>query len=219
MTHFATAMKSIILSWLITIVLGSTLVSAQDFAAGAKPFCEPSPDGKWLFEAIWSGGSAFLGSGYLSDIKEIATGRKAFEDAKSAKDEILPVRMSVAWSPDSRYARIYYYYGRVVSGDVILALDHGKWVEVDLPKLGHPRHMIHPRDRGQWIAGADIQVECGDWGEHDTITVTDSMKATMVDANGQKHEITSTRERIVQFTGTTARTISTSVPQYDDSGE
>jgi len=199
-------------------VLGSTLVSAQDFAAGAKPFCEPSPDGKWLFEAIWSGGSAF-GSGYLSDIKEIATGRKAFEDAKSAKDEILPVRMSVAWSPDSRYARIYYYYGRVVSGDVILALDHGKWVEVDLPKPGHPRHMIHPRDRGQWIAGADIQVECGEWGQHDTITVTDSMKATMEDANGQKHQITSTRERVVQFTGTTARTISTSDPQYEDSGE
>ncbi len=153
-THFATAMKGIILSWLITIVLGPTLVYAQDFAAGAKPFSEPSPDGKWLFEAIWSGGSAF-GSGYLSDIKEIATGRQAFEDAKSAKDEILPVRMSVAWSLDSRYARIYYYYGRVVSGDVILALFRGKWVAVDLPKPGHPRHMIHPRDRGQWIAGAD----------------------------------------------------------------
>jgi hypothetical protein len=180
-----------IASWLITLVLAPTLALGQDFAAGEKPFSEPSPDGKWLFEAVWSGGLAF-GSGYLSDIKEITTGRKAFEDGKSAKNEILPVRMSIAWSPDSRYARVFYYYGRVVSGDVFLALDHGKWEEIDLPKPGHPRHMIHPQDRGKWIAGADIHVECGDWGEHDTITLTDTMKATMIDANGQKHNITST---------------------------
>jgi hypothetical protein len=204
-------------SWLITLALAPTLAFGQGFAAGEKPFSEPSPDGKWLFEAVWSGESAF-GSGYLSDIKEIATGRKAFEDGKSAKDEILPVRMSIAWSSDSRYARVFYYYGRVVSGDMILALDHGKWEEVDLPKPGHPRHMIHPQDRGQWIAGADIHVDCGDWADHDTITLTDTMEATMVDANGQKHKITSTRERVVQFSGTTARTISTSDPQYENSG-
>jgi hypothetical protein len=209
--------NSKIASWLITLVLAPTLALGQDFAAGEKPFSEPSPDGKWLFEAVWSGGLAF-GSGYLSDIKEIATGRKAFEDGKSAKDAILPVRMSIAWSPDSRYARVFYYYGRVVSGDVILALDHGKWEAVDLPKPGHPRHMIHPKDRGGWIAGEDIHVECGDWGEHDTITLTDTMKATMIDANGQKHNITSTRERVVKFSGATARTISASDPQYEDSG-
>jgi hypothetical protein len=217
-THFATAVKGIIAGWLITIVLCPTLASGLDFAAGEKPFSEPSPDGKWLFEASWSGGPTF-GSGYLSDIKEIATGRKAFEDGKPDKAEILPVRMSIAWSPDSRYAKVFYYYGRIVSGDVILALDHGKWVEVDLPQPGHPRHMIHPHDRGQWIAGSDIQVECGDWDDHDTITLIDTMKATMIDVNGQKHNITSTRERVVQFSGTIARTISTSDPQYENSGE
>jgi len=201
--------------WLTTLALISTVASGLDFAAGRQPFSQSSPDGKWLFEAAWFGESAF-GSGYLSDIKEIATGRTTFEDGKPAQGEILPVRMSVAWSPDSRYARIYYYYGRVVSGDVILALNHGKWVGVDLPKPGHPRGMIHPKDRGQWIAGADIHVECGDWGDHDTITLTDTMEATMIDANGQKHMITSTRERVVQFFGTNVRTISTSEPQYDD---
>ena len=215
--YFTIAVKSMFAGWLVILVLGSTLSFGQDFAAGKHPFSELSPDGKWLFAAVWFGGEAF-GSGYLSNIKEIATGRTAFEDGKPDKEEILPARMSIAWSPDSRYVRIYYYYGRVVSGDVILALDHGKWAEVDLPKPGHPRHMIHPQDRGQWIAGADIHVECGDWGDHNTITLTDTMEATMIDAKGQKHKITSTRERIVQFSGTTARTISTSDPQYEDSG-
>jgi hypothetical protein len=216
-TYFATAVKGIIASWLIMLVLGPTLAFAQDFAAGEKPFRESSPDGKWLFEAAWFGGSVF-GSGYLSDIRDIVTGRTAFADGKPEKGEVLPARMSISWSPDSRYAKVYYYYGRVVSGDVILALDRGKWEEVDLPKPGHPRHMIHPKDRGQWIAGEDIHVECGEWGDHDTIALTDTMKATMIDANGHKRNITSTRERVVQFSEATARTISTSDPKYEDSG-
>jgi len=206
-----------IITWLVLLALGTSQVSGQDFAAGEQPCSKPSPDGKWLFEAAWFGGPTF-GSGYLSDIKEVATGRAAFEDRKPDKDEILPARMAIDWSPDSHYIKINYYYGRLVYGDVIMALDHGKWVGVDLPKPGHPRHMILPRDRGRWIDGADIHVDCGDWGDHDTITLTDTMKAVMIDANGQKQKITSTRERVIKLSGTTARTISMTDPQYEDSG-
>jgi hypothetical protein len=114
-------------------IVGLGFISGHDLAAGERPFSKLSPDSAWVFEANWFGGST-AGSGYLSDIKEVATGRTAFADKKPHKDEILPVRISIEWSPDSRSVRIHSRYGRAVSDDVTLVLDHGKWVETDLPK-------------------------------------------------------------------------------------
>jgi hypothetical protein len=189
--------------------------AADEFAAGEKPFSKASPDGQWLFEANWDGGGN-CGGGYLCDIKEITTSHVGFADEKPkpGENEGLPHRMFIAWSSDSRYIVVNYYYGRAIFGGVLLALDGQRWVGVRLPDPGHPRHMIHPKDRGRWTGGAEILVSLGPWGDSHTLTATDSMRATMTNSDGTTQEIESTRNRIIQITGTKAKVIETDDPQY-----
>lgn len=200
---------------LLVLLFSLPTARALDFAAGEKPFSEASPDGKWLFEANWCGGH-YIHGGYLSDIKEVITSRVAFADEKprDLDHELLPQRMFIQWSPDSRYIIVTYYYGRIVSGDVLLALNKGHWVGVSIPGPGHPRHMIHPKDRGPWIDGSEIKVTLGPWGDKDTLTETDTMDATLLAGDGSKDKIESTRDRIIQLTGTKAKVIETGDPTY-----
>jgi hypothetical protein len=189
--------------------------AADDFAAGEKPFSQTSPDGKWLFEANWFGGDTYEG-GYLCDIKEVATGHVGFADEKPkpGDNDALPHRMFMAWSPDSRYIIVNYYYGRAMFGGVLLALEGKRWVGVDLPNPGHPRHMIHPKDRGRWTGGDEILSSLGPWSDNDTLTATDTMRATMTNSDGTTQEIESDRTRILQITGKKAKVIETSDPEY-----
>jgi hypothetical protein len=201
------------LSFLLVGALGAR--ADDDFAAGEKPFSQASPDGKWLFEANWYGGDTSSG-GYLSDIKEVATGHVAFADEKpkAGENDVLPRRMFIAWSPDSRYIIVNYYYGRALFGGVVLALDGQRWIGVNLPNLGHPRHMIHPKDRGRWTAGGEILVSLGPWGDNHTLTATDTMRATMTNSDGSSQEIESERTRTLQINGTKAKVIATTDPEY-----
>jgi hypothetical protein len=200
---------------LLLILVGAFAARAQDFAAGEKPFSQASPDGKWLFEANWYGGDTY-GGGYLGDIKEVATGHVGFADEKpkAGENDTLPRQINVAWSPDSHYIVVNYYYGRMVSGGVLLALEGQRWVHVKLPDPGHPRHMIHPKDRGRWTAGGEILVNLGPWSDNHTLTASDTMHATMTNSDGSTQEIESDRTRTLQITGTKVKVIETSDPEY-----
>jgi hypothetical protein len=203
--------------WLAQFLMlaGASAAHALGFAAGEKPFSQASPDGKWLFEANWYGDDNYDG-GYLSDIKEVATGRIAFADEKpkANENEVLAHRMFIAWSPDSRYIAVNYYYGRALSGGVLLAIEGKRWIGVDLPDPGHPRHMIHPKDRGRWTGGAEILISLGPWDDGHTLTATDTMRAQMTNSDGSTQEIESERTRIIQITGRKTKVIETGDPEY-----
>jgi hypothetical protein len=190
---------------------------------------ETSPDNKWLVHAHWFGGDpGSYDEGYLWQLENIRTKKVYFARSGPAKDEVLPHRFNVLWSPDSRYVAINFYYGRVAFDFIVITL------LTDTPdgptglSRAKESSLIKPEDRKRWNGDGVTCSTALSWHPAEiqgSGPATDTLEAGFTllggaglkdEKTGQINKIEPGRNQLIQFTGLTAKIIRDDPPEYDE---
>jgi len=183
----------------------------------------PSPDGKWRIQARWIN-SGTAQEGYSWTLTNTKTG-KVFFTEKPTPDEIFPRRFNALWSPDSRYAALNVYYGRVAYEAVVIRTADTPEEINPLPsdaKAPLEQSLLRREDLPLWDGSGDALTSAENWLDGSTLVLTVAMKTRIKDkVSGHAASLDIEWHKTVKFDGAKPRVIDGTCDTYDkeDAGD
>ncbi len=177
----------------------------------------PSPDENWTVQARWVNGEPSQ-DGYLWTLSNRKTGKVFFAE-KPDPDEILPHRFEVLWSPNSKYAAINIYYGRIVYGVVVIRLTDDP-VEINPlpsdPKASLEQTLLRREDIPLWDGSGEALTCAERWLDGSSLVVVVNMKTRIKDkVSGQVATLGIRWRKTVKFEGNKGQVVNQTCDIYD----
>ena len=176
-----------------------------------------SPDHVWRITARWvNGGTAQ--EGYNWDLLNVKTGTVYFRETPQ-KDEALPHRFRVLWSPDSHYVALNLYYGRAVQGVTVIPLAAGKPDLIEpTQEPGKPVEptLLQSEDLGAFTGEARVLTGADAWLNGTDLNIAFDMHAPLADKKtGKTYTLETSWHKTVRFDGMTFKVIASTCDSYE----